>query len=384
MSKTGVRKPGAKRRVVGSYDISLLLLVVLLCAFGVVMIYSTSYYNADRYYSESALYYSMQIRNLIFGAVAMILVSFVDYHFYVRLFFKSIKPIHALYLVCMVLQIIVAVAGYSANGSSRWLNVGPISFQPSELTKICLIIMSAYLATKYKGVLDRFKGFLPFFVIGIPIIGLVGVHDLSTAVVLAGITFIPPIVVSGLKRYHFVIAGLGIAALVIMITTIGYRQERLDVWLNPELQDPGSQTIQGLYAIASGGYMGKGLGEGLQKLGKIQEVHTDMIFTVVCEELGIAGAVIVILTFILLLWRIYVVAVNAKDMFGGIICTGVFIHIAMQVVINLLVVTNSIPATGIPLPFISYGGTSLVVLLAEMGLVLNVSKQIPEEGVADA
>ena len=220
--------------------------------------------------------------------------------------------------------------------------------------------------------------------IGIPIIGLVGVHDLSTAVVLAGITFIPPIVVSGLKRSHFVIAGLGIAALVIMITTIGYRQERLDVWLNPELQDPGSQTIQGLYAIASGGYMGKGLGEGLQKLGKIQEVHTDMIFTVVCEELGIAGAVIVILTFILLLWRIYVVAVNAKDMFGGIICTGVFIHIAMQVVINLLVVTNSIPATGIPLPFISYGGTSLVVLLAEMGLVLNVSKQIPEEGVADA
>ena len=384
MSKTGVRKPGAKRRVVGSYDISLLLLVVLLCAFGVVMIYSTSYYNADRYYSESALYYSMQIRNLIFGAVAMILVSFVDYHFYVRLFFKSIKPIHALYLVCMVLQIIVAVAGYSANGSSRWLNVGPISFQPSELTKICLIIMSAYLATKYKGVLDRFKGFLPFFVTGIPIIGLVGVHDLSTAVVLAGITFIPPIVVSGLKRYHFVIAGLGIAALVIMITTIGYRQERLDVWLNPELQDPGSQTIQGLYAIASGGYMGKGLGEGLQKLGKIQEVHTDMIFTVVCEELGIAGAVIVILTFILLLWRIYVVAVNARDMFGGIICTGVFIHIAMQVVINLLVVTNSIPATGIPLPFISYGGTSLVVLLAEMGLVLNVSKQIPEEGVADA
>ena len=384
MSKTGVRKPGAKRRVVGSYDISLLLLVVLLCAFGVVMIYSTSYYNADRYYSESALYYSMQIRNLIFGAVAMILVSFVDYHFYVRLFFKSIKPIHALYLVCIVLQIIVAVAGYSANGSSRWLNVGPISFQPSELTKICLIIMSAYLATKYKGVLDRFKGFIPFFVIGIPIIGLVGAHDLSTAVVLAGITFIPPIVVSGLKRYHFIIAGLGIAALVIMITTIGYRQERLDVWLNPELQDPGSQTIQGLYAIASGGYMGKGLGEGLQKLGKIQEVHTDMIFTVVCEELGIAGAVIVILTFILLLWRIYVVAVNARDMFGGIICTGVFIHIAMQVVINLLVVTNSIPATGIPLPFISYGGTSLVVLLAEMGLVLNVSKQIPEEGAADA
>ena len=385
MSKTGVKQPRKVNRVVGSYDISLLLLVVLLCAFGVVMIYSTSYYNADRYYSESALYYSMQIRNLILGAGAMILVSFVDYHFYVRVFGRSlkIKPIHMFYFLCLILQIVVAVAGYSANGSSRWLNLGPLSFQPSELTKICLIIMSAYLATKYKGILDKFKGFIPFFVAGLPLIGLVGVHDLSTAVVLAAVAFIPPIIVSGLKRYHFIIGGAGLVGLIIMITTIGYRQERLDVWLNPELQDPGSQTIQGLYAIASGGYLGKGLGEGLQKLGKIQEVHTDMIFTVVCEELGIAGAVIVILTFILLLWRIYVVAVNARDLFGAVICTGVFIHIAMQVVMNLLVVTNSIPATGIPLPFISYGGTSLVVLLAEMGLVLNVSTQIPEEGAAD-
>ncbi len=372
------------RKVVGSYDISLLLLVVLLCAFGIVMIYSTSYYNADRYYSESALYYSMQIRNVIIGSVCMIAVSLVDYHIYIKRIKNYVKPIHCLYLLCVILQVTVAFAGYSANGSSRWLNLGPISFQPSELTKICFIIMSAYLVTKCKGSLDKFWGILPVLGTLMPLAGIVAMHDLSTALVLVSIVFICAMVVSGVRRYHLVLGGAGIVAVIIFIMSFGYRAERLQVWLNPELLDPGSQTVQGLYAIASGGLFGKGLGEGLQKLGKIQEVHTDMIFTVVCEELGIAGAVIVILAFVLLLWRIYVIAVNARDMFGGVICVGVFSHIAMQLIMNLLVVTNSIPATGIPLPFISYGGTSLVVLLVEMGLVLNVSKQIPGEGAADA
>ncbi len=372
------------RKVIGSYDISLLLLVVLLCAFGIVMIYSTSYYNADRYYSESALYYSMQIRNVIIGAVGMIAVSLFDYHLYIKRLWRNVKPLHLFYILCFTLQIIVAVAGYSANGSSRWLNIGPVNIQPSELTKICFILMSAYLVTKCKSSLDKIWGVLPLLGALGPIALLVAMHDLSTALVLVGIAFVSALVVSGFRRYHLVFIGAGGLFLVLFISFFGYRAERLQVWLNPELQDAGSQTVQGLYAIASGGLFGKGLGEGLQKLGKIQEVHTDMIFTVICEELGIAGAIFVIITFVLLLWRIYVVAVNARDMFGGVICAGVFTHIALQLVLNLLVVTNSIPATGIPLPFISYGGTSLVVLLLEMGLVLNVSKQIPGEGASDA
>jgi len=372
------------RKVVGSYDISLLLIVVLLCAFGTVMIFSTSYYNADRYYSESTLYYSMQLRNVIVGAVFMIGVSLIDYHFYVKKIWRSVRPVFLLYVVCVILQIAVAVIGYSANGSSRWLNIGPISFQPSELTKICFILMSAYIITKRKKMLDTYKGILPLLIYLLPLVALVAKYDLSTAVVLAAIMLICAVVISGVRRYHFVILAIALVGVSAYIFFVGYRMDRIEAWLNPELQDKGSQTIQGLYAIASGGLGGKGLGEGLQKLGKIQEVHTDMIFTVICEELGIIGAVIVIGLFLLLLWRIYVVAVNARDLYGGIICVGVFAHIATQLLLNLMVVTNMIPATGIPLPFISYGGTSLVVLLIEMGLVLNVSKQIPKEGAGNA
>lgn len=368
------------RKVIGSYDISLLLLVVLLCAFGIIMIYSTSYYNADRYYSESALYYSMQIRNVIVGSVFMLAVSFFDYHFYVKKFGRWFRPVYLLFAVCLVLQIVVEVAGYSANGSSRWINLGPVSFQPSELTKICFILMTAFIVTMRSDRLDSFKGFVPLPLILGPLAGLVLIRDFSTACILVAIFMLGSVLVSGIRKYHFAVGvGLGIVALIV-VKSVGYRSGRVEEWLHPELRDPGSQVMQGLYAIASGGFDGKGLGEGLQKLGKIQEVHTDMIFTVICEELGTFGAIIVILAFCLLLWRIYDIAVNARDMFGGVICAGVFAHIATQVLINLLVVTDSVPATGIPLPFISYGGTSLVVLLVEMGLVLNVSKQIPDHG----
>ena len=370
------------RKVIGSYDIMLLLLVVLLCAFGTVMVFSTSYYNAERFYSSAAMYYLYQIRNVIIGGVLMIAVSLFDYHKYVKLYMGRVRLIYIIYLICFILQTIVAIAGYSANGSSRWLNVAGVSFQPSELTKICFIMVTAYCVTKNRDSLDTIRGILPLTVL-LPLAFLVVMGDLSTAFVLAVIMVIPPLIVSGFRKYHFVSLGVGIAGILTAALTLGYRADRIKVWLNPELQDTGSQTVQGLYAIASGDFFGKGLGEGLQKLGKIQEVHTDMIFTVVCEELGIAGAVVIIVMYLLLLWRIYVIAVNAKDMFGGLICAGVFAHIAIQVIINLFVVTDMMPSTGIPLPFISYGGTSLVVLLAEMGLVLNVSKQIPAGGDDD-
>ncbi|MCR4721855.1 MAG: FtsW/RodA/SpoVE family cell cycle protein [Lachnospiraceae bacterium] len=376
-------KSNRVRKVVGSYDVLLLMFVVILCAFGTIMVYSTSYYNADRFYSASEMYYDKQLRNLTVGAVFMILVSLLDYHIYIKKLWKRIRPIHAMYIACLGMQLFVAIGGYSANGSSRWMNVGGTGFQPSEFTKICVILMSAYFVTKYRDLLDTYKGVLPL-IFPVALAGIVARHDFSTGVVLVAIIALVDVVVSGIKRYHIVIGAVVLILGLVLIFSTGYRAERISNFMNSETIDTGSQTVQGLYAIGSGGMYGKGLGEGLQKLGKIQEVHTDMIFTVVCEELGIAGAIIIILLFILLLWRIYYIAVNARDMFGSLICVGAFAHIASQTVINLFVVTNLIPATGIPLPFISYGGTSLVVLLIEMGLVLNVSKQIPEEGEENA
>jgi len=376
MRKTHVRE------VIGSYDILMFLIVVLLCSFGIIMIYSTSYYNAELYYSSSEKYFSKQIINVVIGLFIMILVSMFDYHAYTKKFFKNrLMLLYFLYLACLGLQLFVVIDGYSANGSSRWIQIGTlVSFQPTELTKICFILVTAYLSTRFCKEIKTFKGFLPLVIILGPLAVLVGVNDLSSAIVLIGIMLIGSFVVSSIRPYHFAVLGVGIVGMIAMVFMYGYRSQRIDVWLHPELQDKSSQIIQGLYAIASGGFFGKGLGEGVQKLAKIQEVHTDMIFTVICEELGLFGACIVIAMFLMLLWRIYVIAKNARDMFGSVICAGVFAHIALQLLINLAVVTNSIPATGIPLPFISYGGTSLVVLLAEMGLVLNVSKQIPGEG----
>ena len=185
------------------------------------------------------------------------------------------------------------------------------------------------------------------------------------------------------KGYFVIVIILMVAFLAIFVFAAGYRSERIDTWLHPEDVDPSSQIVQGLYAIASGGLWGKGLGHSIQKMGFITEVHTDMIFTVICEELGIFGAIMVIAVFLMLLWRLLHIAVNAPDMFGGLIATGVLTHIALQVLLNIAVVTGSIPATGIPFPFISYGGSSLTVLLIEMGIALSVSKYTNRERATD-
>jgi len=186
--------------------------------------------------------------------------------------------------------------------------------------------------------------------------------------------------VASRKKLYFIVSGIlmgGVGAAFIF--GVSYRSTRIDVWKNVETHPKGYQILQGLYAIASGGIFGKGLGESMQKLGFIPESHNDMIFAVICEELGLFGAVAVILLFVLLIWRLFVIAISAPDLYGGLIATGVLTHIAVQVLLNIAVVTNTIPSTGIPLPFISYGGSSLMVLLFEMGIALSVSNQIKYE-----
>lgn len=210
----------------------------------------------------------------------------------------------------------------------------------------------------------------------LPIVGLVGTNNLSTAIIILGIGVVL-IFVSDPGYARFIGMGAaGVAVIAVFLAAESYRLERLAIWRNPEKYEKGFQTIQGLYAIGSGGIFGRGFGSSLQKLGFVPEAQNDMIFSIICEELGLFGAVCVILLFVLMLWRMMVIANNAKDLYGALLVTGIMSHIAIQVVLNIAVVTNTIPNTGVILPFISYGGTSLVFLMAEMGLALSVSKGI--------
>ncbi len=362
-----------------AYDYSLLFLTIFLVCFGLVMIYSTSAYHATKYYNDATLFLRKQGIFALLGIPAMIVVSKIDYHIYIRKFpVIRIRPIYLLYLLCMALQILVIVIGDEIKGAKRWLEVpGLGSFQPSELTKICVILLTAYIAYIAPKRLDTIFGFFRVLLYVAPLLGLVAAENLSTAIILCGI-FVVICFVTSRKKGYFIICGILFVAAVAAFIFLGesFRGERIDAWINVETHPKGYQTLQGLYAIASGGVWGKGLGESVQKLGFIPESHNDMIFSVICEELGLFGAIAVILLFVLLLWRLFVVAVNAPDLYGSLIAVGVMTHIALQVLINIAVVTNSIPATGIPLPFISYGGTSLMVLLMEMGIVLGVSGQI--------
>ena len=218
-------------------------------------------------------------------------------------------------------------------------------------------------------------GFILLFLFFVPILGIVAAQNLSSAIILAGIVTVIIFCVSMDKKYIAVVFLMMAGAVALFIALKAYRSERIMHFLYPESMDPGDQILQGLYAIASGGLFGKGLGNSVQKLGNIPEVHTDMIFTIICEELGIIGGIALIGLFLLLLWRIFKIALNAPDIYGALIATGVLAQLSVQIIMNIAVVTNSIPATGVPLPFVSYGGSSLVIMLAEIGIVLNVSKR---------
>lgn len=370
------RVPGKVHR---AYDFSLLFLTFFLVCFGLVMIYSTSSYNATKYYGTATYFLKKQMIFAVFGMFVMIAVSKIDYRYIIHpLPGIKIRPVTVLYFMCLALQVLVLFVGEDIKGAKRWIEIPGIgTFQPSELTKICIVLLTAYLASRAPKMLNKFRGFFGVLLRVAPLIFLVVVENLSTAIVLSGIVFVICFVTSRKKGYYFIVIGLGIAAVAgVFVFGEGFRMARIDAWLNVETHPKGYQTLQGLYAIASGGIWGKGLGNSVQKLGFIPESHNDMIFSVICEEMGLVGAIAVLLLFLLLLWRLFVIAVNAPDLYGSLIAVGVMTHIAVQVIINVAVVTNTIPSTGIPLPFISYGGSSLVALLFEMGIALGVSNQI--------
>lgn len=354
------------RSKVGKPDGFLLVIVLFLTVFGLVVLYSTSAYNGQVRFGDAAYYFKKQLFAMVLGLGVMYGISRVDYHG-LR---KSSVPA---YLLSLALSGAVLLFGDAYNGSKRWLSIGPLSFQPAEYAKPAVILLLSGVVSS----MDQKKSgrmIASVLLMVLPIVGLVGTNNLSTAVIILGIAVIM-IFISNPRYLPFlwiILAGGGF--LGIFLSLEQYRLERLKIWRNPELYEKGYQTMQGLYAIGSGGIFGRGLGSSLQKLGFVPEAQNDMIFSIICEEMGLFGAVLLMILFLLLLWRFMVIATHAPDLFGSLIAAGIMGHMAIQVILNIAVVTNTIPNTGITLPFISYGGTSVLFLLAEMGLALSVSR----------
>ncbi len=380
------KNPGYVQRVFSTerdyFDYNLLAIVILLTCFGLVMLYSTSAYEAMLEPNGSDMTYFRKQAIISVGAFVLALIgSQIDYHFMARF----AVPV---YWVAIFFLVITKFIGREVNGAKRWIYFGPVSFQPAELAKLAIILFLPVLIVKMGYKLRGLKPALIVLGFGMLASGCTYIftENLSTAVIIAGITVVL-IFVAHPRTAPFVAIGAAGAVVVgilvfVLISMAGgsgsFRIQRIKVWLDPEAYSSlgGYQVMQALYAIGSGGFFGKGLGNSTQKLGALPEAQNDMIFSIICEELGVFGAALVILMFVFMLYRLFFIAQNAPDLLGSLIASGIFVHIALQVVLNIAVVTNLIPTTGITLPFVSYGGTSILFLMAEMALALSVSRQI--------
>lgn len=365
-----VRKTNKKIRYRGQIDYVILLCVILLVAIGIIMVFSSSYYTAGQ--GEDGDMYSFLKKDIIYSAigfVAMYIVSRIDY--------QILKPwVKFIYFGSIILLLLVFTPlGVVHNGARRWLNFG-FEFQPSEIAKFALIITLADVLDRNPKMLSSWPGVFRYLGIMILPTGIVALENLSTAIVIGGISVVLLFVYSPKIRYSLSIGAAGAAGVIAMIFG-SWRSDRVEAWLHPESvsTEKGYQVLQSLYSVASGGMFGLGIGGSRQKLGYMPEAQNDIIFAIICEELGWFGAAIVVTLFIVLIWRgIYIAIRNSKEPFAMLLATGITSMIAIQVIINIAVVTNTIPNTGIPLPFISYGGTSLVMMLASMGLLMNISR----------
>ena len=376
---------GRKRAGEYYFDYSLVFIVLFLLGFGLIMVYSASSYEAsvsEKLGYDAAYYFKKQAVAAVLGLVAMVVVSRIPYHFWERFAIPA-------YLVSAVLILLVLTPlGYEANGARRWLRLG-ISIQPAEIAKLAMILFLASFICSMGKAIRTNKGFMVVLCIPLPICALVWfiTENMSSAIIIFGIAFLMLFVASPDYKRFVLIAAIGVVAVLLFIFAfkqlegselLGVRGARVLAWMDPEAYASGKgfQTLQALYAIGSGGIFGKGLGQSMQKLGFLPEVQNDMIFALVCEELGLFGGIAIVLMFLLLIWRFMIIANNASDLFGALLVVGVLGHIAIQVILNIAVVTNTIPNTGISLPFISYGGSSIMFLLIEIGLVLSVARGI--------
>lgn len=355
-----------KPRQKGRIDYGLLLIILILLTIGLIILWSTSAYNGRIKFHDSFYYLKKQLFATTLGLALMYAMANIDYHIWRKFAVPA-------YILAVILGIAVLLFGDEYNGSKRWLSFGPLSFQPSEFAKIAVILLLAHIIVKQEKSIKKMWILLYVMLLLLPIVGLVGASNLSTAIIILGIGVILVFVASPLYAQFAWLGVTGIGFLTIFLAVESYRLERLAIWRHPEKYERGYQTLQGLYAIGSGGLFGRGIGNSVQKLGFVPEAQNDMIFSIVCEEWGLVGAVFLIALFGILIWKFFVIAIRAKDSFGSLIATGAMAHIMIQVILNIAVVTNTIPNTGITLPFVSYGGTSVMFLLMEMGLVLSVS-----------
>lgn len=372
-----------KEHSIAYFDYSLLAILICLICFGLVMLYSTSSYSAMmKQNGDSLFYFKRQVLFCIVGLIVMWIVSRIDYHWY----FERSK---FFYFVSIFMMFLVKTPlGKEVNGAKRWIKL-PFEqqLQPAEIAKIAIILFIPALICTMGREIKTLEGIVKVLAWGAFSAAVVFIitENLSTAIIVMGITCIMIFVVHPKTRI-FIIIAVGIILIGIvgarvlgmaMETSGNFRLRRILVWLNPEkyASEGGYQIMQALYAIGSGGFFGKGLGNSAQKM-IIPEVQNDMILSIICEELGVFGAIMVLILFGMLLYRLLFIAQNAPDLYGSLVVSGIFAHIALQVILNVMVVINCIPTTGITLPFISYGGTSVLFLMAEMGLALGVSSKI--------
>lgn len=384
-TKAGRRSRSSVRRKKRAdyYDYSLVAVIILLICFGLIMLYSTSSYIAQMNYNDDMFYFKKQALISVGCIVMAIGISMLDYH----LLIKFTMPLYGAAIVLMGL--VKTSLGHESHGAKRWIQIGSLpQFQPAEVAKIAVIVCLSYMIVQMGKTVKTLKACMVLAGLG----GLQGLaayvltSNLSTAIIIfcitAGLIFVAHPKIRPFMIGFALIAALAVIGVMILSKTLetssSFRIRRILVWLHPEdyASGDGYQTLQALYAIGSGGIFGRGLGNSIQKLGSVPEAQNDMIFSIICEELGLFGALLVLVLFGYLLYRLFFIAQNAPDLFGSLLVTGIFIHIALQVIFNIAVVLNLMPNTGVTLPFISYGGTSIMFLMIEMGLALSVARKI--------
>lgn len=359
-------------------DVPLLILIILLAIFGSIIVFSAGYAYAYARYDDSLYFVKKQSVWLAVGIVVMLASSRIETKFY-----KRFSP--HFYIVTLLLLMVVLVVGFVGNGAKRWISIGPLTLQPSEIAKLSLIMMMAYYFSRNedrvfksgkKGVFLHTTLF-PLLLMVVPIILVMLQKHLSCIIILSCIG-ICMIVVSGANlKYISFFSAAGVGGIACLALFTDYTKERITVWQNPEAYKltGGWQTLQGLMAIGSGGLFGVGLGNGIMKHCYVSEPANDMIFAILCEELGFLGAILTLFLFFMLITRGLIISLRAQDTYARLVGLGISIKMAIQVLLNIAVVTNSIPNTGISLPFFSYGGSSLIMLFFEMGILLSISRK---------
>lgn len=369
------QKPEREPR--GKMDMVFFGMVLLLLTVGLIMLFSASYAFAYYNYGNSYKFILRQAEFAVAGVVMMVVISFVDYHWLAKFHLPWIVYFASVGMLGLVLALPPMSEGFDYK---RWIDLKIFSFQPSEIAKFSIILLFAYLIAKNHKKMKSFTyGILYFGMLLGVVCGLMVLEPHLSATILVFAIGIILMIVGGIKLSHMaMIGGVGIVGLVGIVLTgvVDYAFSRVQYWLDPwsDATGKGYQTIQSLLAIGSGGLWGRGLGNSRQKYLWVPEPHNDFIFSIVCEELGLIGALCILAGFAILIWRGVSIAMRAPDRFGSLLAMGIIFQVGLQTALNILVVTNTIPNTGISLPFFSYGGTSLVMLLCQMGIVLSVSR----------